>query len=246
VRRSRAPKPGRPVWEDSEEWAYALRERRTFLTGQTDTELDLWQWQGEQKAALLLAVLHLLAARSGRPDDLWLLRCWLTLNAERDVDDVIDRLVTRVRTAIRALDQQTAATRLRHAWTCLATVDGEVPPSRRLHLAAACAHARWLLDAELVAVRGGLLPHTAVRVAAVEAGVGAGVGAETGRSGVVYDLHWLDDGGPPVGYTVRLEDWSTRVEAPAAALHAVQPPAAAPVGRRRVFGPRAGRVPPDG
>jgi hypothetical protein len=229
------PRPGPPEWAESEEWAYALRERRTFLTGPDETELDIWQWQGEQKAALLLAVLDLVAACVGRPGDLWLLRRWLTLNAERDVDDVIDRLVARVRTAIRALDPaSTAAPRLRHAWTCLAGVDGRLPPSRRLHLAAACAHARWLLDAELVTKRGGLLPHTPVRITD---------GAPAGRSGIVYDLHWLDDDGPPAGYTVRLEDWTTRLEVAAGALCVAAapaaPPQAAPARRRRGFRPRS-------
>lgn len=231
MRRAPAPRPDRPAWAESEEWAYALRERRTFLTGQPGSELDIWQWQGEQKAALLLAVLHLVAACAGRRHDPGLLRRWLSLNAERDVDDVVDRLVTRVGTAIRALDPHTApAAALRRAWGCLTVVDGKLPPSRRLHLAAACAHARWLLDAELVTGRGGLLPHTLVRV------VG---GAGAGRSGVVYDLHWLDDDGPPVGYTVRLEDWSSRLEVPAAAVRVAGRPAAPRARRRRVFGPRS-------
>jgi hypothetical protein len=226
-----APRPGRPAWAESEEWAYALRERRTFLTGQAESELDIWQWQGEQKAALLLAVLHLVAACSGRPDDLWLLRRWLTLNAERDVDDAVDRVVARVRTAIRAQDPDTApAPTLRHAWSCLTVAAGELPPSRRLHLAAACAHARWLLDAELVTGRGGLPPHTPVQL------VG---GTAAGRSGLVYDLHWLDDDGPPVGYTVRLEDWSTRPEVPAAAVRVTDRALLPPGRRRRVFRPRS-------
>jgi hypothetical protein len=224
-----APRPGPLAWEESEEWAYALRERRTFLTGRAESELDIWQWQGEQKAALLLAVLHLVAARTGRAVDPWLLRRWVSLNAERDVDDVIDRLVARVTTAIRALDPDSAAApALRHAWSCLAVAGGKLPPSRRLHLAAACAHARWLLDAELVTGRGGLPPHTPVRV------VG---GSAAGLPGVVYDMHWLDDGGPPVGYTVRLEDWSTRLELPAAALRVTGHVPLPPGRRRRVFRP---------
>lgn len=235
MKRFPAPKPDVPTWDDSEEWAYALRERRTYQTGQSDADLDIWQWEGEQKAALLLAVLHMVAACAGHQEDLWLLRRWLTLNAERDVDDVTDRVVSRVRRTLRRLDPDSSeAARLAHAWRHLTVDSGELPPSRRLYLAAASAHARWLLDAELVAKRGGLLPHTTVRILE---------GRAVGRRGVVYDLHWLDDSGPPVGYTVRLDDWSTRLDVPAEALREAERPTQQTTGRRK-FGRRGPIVSP--
>jgi hypothetical protein len=237
--RSRTPQPELPTWDVSEEWAYALREQRTYLTGRAETELDIWHWQGEQKAALLLAVLHMVAACSGRLDDPWLLRRWLTVGAERDTDEVVARLVARVRVAIAMLDPGgVPAARLRHAWGCLTVPTGDLPPSRRLHLAAACVHARWLLDAELVSTRGGLLPHSCVRITGR---------AAARRSAVVHDLYWLDDGGPPVGYLVRLDGRGTRVEVAAGALEATgQTRPAGSVPRRRGFRHRGHAATPDG
>ena len=195
-----------PRWLDSEEWAFRLRQRRGGKPC-GDAALDTARWRGEMQGALLLAVVHMALTCSGRPATAWDVRQWLTDPGEEDADAVAGRLLMRMDALLAALSGTSSdLARLRHAWAYLSLPDpGCLPGNGGSQLPSGWRHARWLLDAELAAKRGGLPPYTLVRVLS---------GPAAGRVGEVYGVRWPLGGGPPAGYVVRMVDCSRfRVDA---------------------------------
>jgi len=188
-----------PGWEASETWAFDLRARHFGERADTDPQEEFLRWQGSQKAAVLLAVLHLLATRLEGPGDAWELRRWLGRGEELDVSGLITRVADHMveLTAMTGPDDPDVVL-LSSIWQTIARA--EISSGAlyvRPGIIVAAAHARWLLDAQLTAERGGLAPHTPVSLL-----------TEPGRStlATVHTAYWMDDDGPPVGYVLKLAD----------------------------------------
>jgi hypothetical protein len=195
---------GRGDWQRSEAWAFALRDRRAQHVTGDDTDLDMSQWQGEQRAAVLLAVLHAVATLSGLSPDAWRLRRWLTSGGDAGVEGLVGRLHAQVGAALsRAGAASPVVPRLRDAWAYLTSAEHGSASAMRLALMSACAHAQWLLDAELVEELDGIPPFSTVRIL---------TGPAAGRLGVIDIAYWLDDSGPPVGYAVWVADGQIRLD----------------------------------
>ncbi len=188
-----------PGWRDSEAWAFDLRARHYSQRGDADPQDELRHWQGSQKGAVLLAVLHLLATRLGGLAPAWELRRWLGRGEDLDIDGLIVRVTAHFAelAAMTCADDPDVA-RMMCAWQSLVRVEAKAGIfSFQPGIIVAAAHGRWLLDAQLAVERGGLPPHTPVRLLAEPA---SGVQAR------VHTAYWMDDDGPPVGYVLKLDD----------------------------------------
>src|SRR5439155_9472738 len=160
---------------------------------------EFLRWQGSQRGAVLLAVLHLLATRLDGPVHAWELRRWLGRGEELDIGG----LVVRVGAHLAELAETTRPddpdlVLLTGIWQTLAGAEiGAGVLCVLPGIVIAAAHGRWLLDAQLAAERGGLPPHTRVTLRA-EPG--------SGTQAKVHTAYWMHDDGPPVGYVLRLAD----------------------------------------
>jgi hypothetical protein len=186
-------------WQASERWAFDLRARHYLERPDAEPQEEFLRWQGSQRGAVLLAVLHLLATRLDGPVHARELRRWLGRGEELDIGGLILRVTAHLAelTATTGADDPDLVL-LSGIWhTLVAAEPGPGALWVRPSIVIAAVHGRWLLDAQLAAERGGLPPHTLVTLRAKPGG---------STHAKVHAAYWMDDDGPPVGYVLILAD----------------------------------------